>query len=350
MNLTVHLLWTALCTQVKSASVSIEYINAGLTTIPISTDPLCTHLQINNNFVSHILANEFVSYPKLEYLNLRNNSIESIAENAFSGLTKLDYLSLETNIIQQLPINLGVDVQTLRKFILWNAMDNSVTHTFDYPYFTAFTSLEDLDLGLIQEGIIFNTRILPRAMTYIRLTKKQISRFPDFSMGPAAVETLRLEENHIAYIPEGHMAHLSKLIELRMGDNILTSLPVLSSMAQLETLQIENNQLITMPDLYTINFTGLKIAGNPLECNQSLCWIRMWPWMKTPMLQDNPICASPLTMQGIALMDVPPTHMRCYNGMPTHVFSYLWILYIINIYIIILRIMHVWCPRNIRGW
>ena len=316
MKLTVHLLWTTIFTRVISASVDIEYINFGLATIPISTDPLCTHLKINHNFISHISTNDFVSYPNLYYLNLRNNSIRSIAENAFNGLNELISLSLETNTILQLPINPGFNAQTLRLLVLWNAMEYGRTYTFDYPYFTAFTSLESLDVGLIEQGDTFNTSMLPLTLTYIRLTKKQIIKFPDFSFAPTSLETLKLEDNYITNIPEDHIAGLSTLRELHIGSNILTSLPDLSFMTQLESLQIENNQLVSMPDLYTINFTYWKIAGNPLECNQSLCWIRMWPWMKTAMLQDNPICASPLTMQGIALMDVPPTHMRCYNGMP----------------------------------
>ena len=29
------------------------------------------------------------------------------------------------------------------------------------------------------------------------------------------------------------------------------------------------------------------ICGNPLVCNQSLCWIRMWPWAKTSQLTTS---------------------------------------------------------------
>ena len=97
---------------------------------------------------------------------------------------------------------------------------------------------------------------------------------------------------------------------------MLTSLPDISFMADLETLLINNNQLNTIPDLYDTSLTILEMASNPLECNQSLCWIRMWwPWMRSGMLVwDKPKCASPSTVQGKELMDLRPTYLQCYKG------------------------------------
>ena len=300
-----------------SSSLRIDYINSGLTSIPAPTaeETECTHLVITDNFIYNIHTNDFVSYPKVKNLNLRNNSIDTIAENAFNGLTQLVDLSLETNNILQLPNNLGFPVQNLERWVLWNAMKDDVTYSFEYPYFSAFINLNNLDLGSIKHQVTFNTTILPRTLTYLRLTLTQISQFPDFSnMG--SLKTLMINSNSLAYIPLDNLKTLSGLRKLDIQRNMLTSLPDISFMADLETLLINNNQLNTLPDLYDTSLTILEMAGNPLECNQSLCWIRMWwPWMKDPMLlRDNPKCVSPSTVQGKELMDLRPTYLQCYKG------------------------------------
>ena len=300
-----------------SSSLRIDYINSGLTSIPAPTaeETECTHLVITDNFIYNIHTNDFVSYPRVKNLDLRNNSIDTIAENAFNGLTQLVDLSLETNNILQLPNNLGFPVQNLKWWVLRNAMKDDVTYSFEYPYFSAFINLNNLDLGSIKHQVTFNTTILPRALTYLRLTLTQISQFPDFSdMG--SLETLRIDSNSLAYIPLDNVKALSELRKLDIQRNLLTSLPDISFMADLETLLINDNQLNTIPDLYDTSLNVLEMAGNPLECNQSLCWIRMWwPWMREPMLlRDNPKCASPSPVQGKALVDLRPTYLQCYKG------------------------------------
>ena len=315
MSMKPVLLWTTVLVQVMSASVNIFYIHSGLTVIPNSTDPLCTHLFIQHNFISHILTDNFVSYPNLYNLNLRNNSIISIAERSLNGLNRLKIISLETNRLVQLPVDLGFPVQNLRWLVMWNAMDTGITASFSNPYFSAFTSLEKLDLGKIKHCITFNTEILPRSLTYIRLQGSIISKLPNFSV-VSGIEILNLKNNFLVDIPRHAIVALSKLREFNICENQLTSVPDISFMTQLEVLDIGNNRLTTIPDLYDVSLAILRIDDNPLECNHSLCWIRMWPWMKTPMLEGDPKCASPIDIQGTALMELPPTYLGCYNGMP----------------------------------
>ena len=198
------------------SSLRIDYINSGSTSIPASTaeETECTHLVITynfiyNNIINNIHTNDFVSYPKVKNLDLRNNSIDTIAENAFNGLTQLVDLSLETNNILQLPNNLGFPVQNLERWVLRNAMKDDVTYSFEYPYFSAFINLNNLDLGSIKHQVTFNTTILPRTLTHLRLTLTQISQFLDFSdMG--SLETLRMDSNNLAYKPLDTVRALSE--------------------------------------------------------------------------------------------------------------------------------------------
>ena len=85
-------------------------------------------------------------------------------------------------------------------------------------------------------------------------------------------------------------------------------------MGNWETLHLDRNQSTSVPDLYDHPLTALKLADNPLVCEKSLCWIRMWPRFKILILADNPTCASPSHFAGLSLMGISPVDLRCYMG------------------------------------
>ena len=108
---------------------------------------------------------------------------------------------------------------------------------------------------------------------------------------------------------------LSEVKELHLHLNRLTKLPAISFMDKLEILTLQNNRLHSLPDLYDMRFTRLTLASNPLVCDKALCWIRMWPWLKTASIPtDEPVCAGPAEVAGMKLMDVDPTFMECFRG------------------------------------
>ena len=203
----------------------------------------------------------------------------------------LRWLSMMYNEISQLPSTLGPPTTSSIDFNLWSAFQYGVRALISHPFFAWFDSLKILNLGDNAHGH-FNASLLPRSLTYIDLGYARLVEFPDFSSQTPNLEDINVYKNPLQAIPRLHLKGMLRTRYLKVTDNLLT----------------------TIPDLYHIDFKELRVAGNPLECNQSLCWIRMWPWMKSPVLMDTPTCETPASLRGKPLMEIAPTDLQCYKG------------------------------------
>ena len=129
----------------------------------------------------------------------------------------------------------------------------------------------------------------------------------------ARLELLDVSENNITVVPSSTLLGIPKLLTLKLNDNKIS---VLGDMSDLwAEVRLENNNLTTLPDLYDMRLEELTLDGNPLTCDQSLCWLRMWPWNKTLPIMDNVLCTSPANLGGLKAMRVHPTQLQCYEGM-----------------------------------
>ena len=248
-------------------------------------------LLIRYNNITDLESDAFSSYPKLYYLNLMSNNILHIREGAFSGLNSLEELYLIDNEISQFPSSFGTPTQSLEMMNLWDTLSVNVKTSMFYPLLSEFINLKSLNLGhnYLRH---FNASVLPENLKEINLGYNRLIEFPDFASYAPNLETIGFYENPLVDLPG----------------------VFIRDMVHLKELDITDNMLLTIPDLYHMNLTSLEIAGNPLKCNQSLCWIRMWPWMKIPVLGDTPVCESHSFVHGTPLMDIPPTDIKCYNG------------------------------------
>ena len=129
------------------------------------------------------------------------------------------------------------------------------------------------------------------------------------------LETINMGSCGLYSMSMENVTGLTELRSLLLKSNKLTVIPNLSFMSKLENISLQHNQLTCVPDMYDLPLRKLKLAGNPLVCNKSLCWIRVWPWMKTSTIpSDEPNCAAPFEMAGIKLMEIDPAEMECYRG------------------------------------
>ena len=115
---------------------------------------------------------------------------------------------------------------------------------------------------------------------------------PNFQRYTPQITIISLSGNNFFYIPDEYIMDL-----------------------QLEGIDILDNTLETIPDLFDQTPQKLKVAGNPLRCNQSLCWVRLWARKKTVVLTDieSAVCQSPGFMTGKSLLSVDPVKMACYK-------------------------------------
>ena len=145
-------------------------------------------------------------------------------------------------------------------------------------------------------------------MGYLR-TKE----FPDFSTYTPNLTNIVAHVNQLTALPLKKIKGLEKLEFFFLQNNQLTSIPDISFMQNLRTLQLKNNELTTVPDLFNLPLEKLWLSNNQFNCNQSLCWLRMWPLLKPAVLRDDPTCVSPPTLANQSIMAISPTVLECYK-------------------------------------
>ena len=157
--------------------------------------------------------------------------------------------------------------------------------------------------GLVSLKVLYLHRNVLHAMPNISYLKK--------------LEYINLSENDITDVPASTINGILNLLTLILNDNkisVLGDIPALWA-----HLHLQNNNLRTLPDLYNIKLETLMLRGNPLCCNQSLCWLRMWPWNKTLPTLDEAYCTTPSDFSELRAMQVHPTELQCFNGMTTKI-------------------------------
>ena len=107
---------------------------------------------------------------------------------------------------------------------------------------------------------------------------------------------LTLGGNGINEIRAGTFTGLQDLKHLDLSDNLLISIPVLSSIINMP-----------MPDSGGVY---LDMSNNPLLCSTNLCWLHKDPIFTT----GNAMCTSPANMNGVMFDDLTFEDIDCDAG------------------------------------
>ena len=143
------------------------------------------------------------------------------------------------------------------------------------------------------------------------LASNVIEAMPNMSYLPK-LQTIRLSNNLITHVPGSCLLGLPMLERLELQLNQITSIGDISSVSGL--VYLHGNQISALPEMYNMQLSELTLRDNPWRCNVSLCWLRMWSWMKTPPTLDTFLCSDPLQLNGTLAMRVHPVILECYNG------------------------------------
>ena len=118
-------------------------------------------------------------------------------------------------------------------------------------------------------------------------------------------------------IPTFAMSNLSRLRQFACEKCNIRYIADMPHLASLKSLIIPNNALVAIPDLFHVPLSRITWVGNPIECNMSLCWVRMWGHVKPSTLTlDSMTCESPSEVAGLKVTDIHPVAMKCYAGRP----------------------------------
>ena len=253
-------------------------------------------------------------YPDLYRLRIETCNLLYIDEGAFDNNLMVKFLALVNLPLKQLPATLG-PVQMSAFWIQLDKVNTAMTNLTGGNYFLEFPKIARLSLGNHEVlGPHLNTDILPQHLRYLYLPNCKLEYFPNLSDAVPHLQHLRIHRNNIKVIPEGCIMALKRMKTCYIQSNLIGALPDISFMTDLNQLGINDNNLTKLPDMYDLPFEKLLVARNPLICDQTLCWLRMWPWRKASILQDQPTCAGSGMLSGRKLMDVHPVDMQCYQG------------------------------------
>ena len=291
MVLTVcnFLFTTGLCVIQFTSALLVDKTSTGLTGVPQDINVLVTDLKLDSNYITRITNSSFVLYPELRILRLKNNGLTHIEDGSFDHNGKLEQLLAMTKSMIQLPHSFGSAALSLRIIQFWCAVRNEA---FSTANFSEMIRLEWLNMGCVNFYGTFDASVLPRNLEYIGLNLAGLSQFPDLVRYTPKAVTIGLSRNTITEIPR----------EQLVGN------------LALQKLYLQQNKISTIPDMYHLPLTDLYLDRNPLVCDSALCWIRMWPWMKTPLTTDDITCDTPVNLQHALRMDINPITLACQTG------------------------------------
>ena len=277
---------------INGKRITVDLRKQQLTEIPNDITSSVEILLLKSNRIKQVSATDLSLFDCLTLLDLDNNDINYLANRCFDTNERLEIIRLGFNNIYHLPESFGPMTRNLRTFTLTNSITENTTN-FDLR---PLQNIKWLGLRLIDIGALgFNVlQYLPTNVKSLTMEECSLDKFPDINR----------------YIPT--------MQNIFMGHKKLTflSLGSFENMTNINTLDVSENALRTLPDLFNmISLRELKLNGNPLECDKALCWLIMWSYLRTPGLTlDAATCQSPPQFSGELLMDLHPLDITCYEG------------------------------------
>uniref|UniRef100_H2YHD1 LRRCT domain-containing protein n=1 Tax=Ciona savignyi TaxID=51511 RepID=H2YHD1_CIOSA len=125
---------------------------------------------------------------------------------------------------------------------------------------------------------------------------------------------LNLSNNSIPELPQNAFQGCPRLTELDLSSNSITKVAPLSNLLHLETINLENNQLETLPDMSSlIKLKETLLDKNPWKCDCGLQDFRRW----IEITETDVICDSPSTLKGTSLKSLEIEDLICATVPPT---------------------------------
>ena len=308
-----------------------------------------SRLELDDNQISVIEPGAFNGLVELKKLSLGKNKLESLEPGTFSGLSSLIYLNLMHNDLTTItstafeglprPFELHLHGNPLvcnsslcwlkeeirKTSIRWRFMV-SPTCSNGIRWFH-WENCHDIIYNLPSKNATEIPDDIPTASTHVYIKGNMITKLKaNVFQNLSNCKNLILDENQITEIEPGVFNGLVKLKELHLNRNQLILKPdMFSGLSSLTHLSLDGNKLtslepgifsglplLTSLSLQGNNFTtidanafkdlprplSLSLANNPLECTDSLCWLKeekkaksiTWPY------SGRPTCSSGISL------------------------------------------------------
>nr|XP_054772950.1 leucine-rich repeat and immunoglobulin-like domain-containing nogo receptor-interacting protein 3 [Lytechinus pictus] len=279
-----------------------------------------TELNLDNNILQSLENDTFSSLSKLNELELDGNPLQSLPDGIFDGLTNLALLDISNVLFEAFPSTLFNGLTNLATLIMNNVTQNG-DQLFGRDFI--FSSVPNLvSLALRQNSL----DCLPGSLAVLRTLKVL-----KLSMNPLTCNNLTVL-NYLQELEELHLDHtgLNKLSTDMFASNtnlvfLLIEYSSLSEieegaftgLSRMEDLYISSNNLTTLPNNVfdpLPNTVNLELDNNPWHCDCQLRWIHNWlsvSYAGSTPDDRQPTCASPDRLNGQEFLDIQETEYAC---------------------------------------
>ncbi|XP_077569965.1 leucine-rich repeat and immunoglobulin-like domain-containing nogo receptor-interacting protein 1-B [Stigmatopora nigra] len=317
--------------------------------------PQLEELQLNENIISSIESGAFSNLMNLRNLGLRNNQLKLIQLGVFTGLNNLTQLDISEN---KIVILLDYMFQELYNLRVLEVGDNDLV--FISPRsFHGLSNLETLNIegyklsSVPTDALSHLHNLLSLRLRYLNITAirdysfkrlyrlrvLEISQMPSLgTMTPKCLfginlTSLAITNCNLTEIPYQSISHLRHLRFLNLSfnpirtveGNQLHNLQKLQAfhlaggrliaiepysfrgLNHLHILNVSSNVLTTLEEsvFHSVgNLETLSLHNNPLACDCRLLWVFRRRW-RLNFNRQQPICASPVVVQGKEFKDFP---------------------------------------------
>lgn len=208
----------------------------------------------------------------LKTLFLQGNGLTTLDHRAFQRLPNIRYLQLQRN-------NLKICASEQNH----DKPEQTDQNHRDPPSCVSFYSVQNLQFLFISENNLLTVPVNAFANTPLK--------FLDLSLNPGldmdkdslsgldySLVHLLLRENNISSL-NTHLSALRSLKHIDLSGNQLTSLPMWNKESSIESLNLQNNNLVTLEDstMLTLkrSLKTLYMGSNPLSCCKNLGFVHM---------------------------------------------------------------------------
>lgn len=252
-------------------------------------------LNVSNNCISSFSVTGRGLLSSVKVINLSYNSLQSLTfrEDALQSLEKLylqgnDLTTLDHQIFQRLPSMMYLDLQQNNLQICGskeNHYESSLTrqNQVDPSGCVSFTSVPNLQFLYFSEN---NLQTLPEnAFANTPLKSLDLSLNPGLEIHKDALSGLErslvqliLRENNMSRL-NTDLSLIRSLKHVDLSTNQLNSLPPWNKESSIESLNLQNNNLVTLEYSTMValehSLKTLYMGSNPLSCCSNLGFLRM---------------------------------------------------------------------------
>ncbi|KAA0191005.1 hypothetical protein HAZT_HAZT007101 [Hyalella azteca] len=285
-----------------------------LTKIPFEALQTLTRLQridLSENQLEELPSRAFPTLIQLHSLSLAGNKIRLIQPEAFVRLPQMRTLNLNDNKLDAVQIserNLW-GLHVLRELSLQNnLLKGSITSKF----ISGAPTITSLDLSRNALTSIATGALSTYGnLQVLDLSHNQIDVIEDNALQHLnKLQELILNHNRVVAISGWSFAHVPKLTTLRLADNALLAVTedLVHKLPSLSTLDLGANDITFLqPHAFnsTPNLQHLSLTDNPLHCDCSLSWLRVWLLRDAALSLEekrSATCATPPHLQNAPLV------------------------------------------------